>query len=202
MKFGSAPVFGALSLGVAGLDGCAAFWRPGAPSRRRELSLTTLARVRAGRRLDRSEPCTRFDVLVKTVEALKWETLAVGALASVPARALPAVPMATPVDPILTAIERDRIAYVAFAASLNKTDGRKAAQEKGRKSHKPMRTLTKSPAASALIELNPWLSFPGEHVKYLPARHWRELMLSRPCQAACMGWTIVRPAKRRQSPYS
>ena len=40
--------------------------------------------------------------------------------------------MATPVDPILTAIERDRIAYVAFAASLNKTDGGKAAQEKGR----------------------------------------------------------------------
>ena len=35
--------------------------------------------------------------------------------------------MATPVDPILTAIERDRIAYVAFAASLNRTDGRKAA---------------------------------------------------------------------------
>jgi hypothetical protein len=29
-------------------------------------------------------------------------------------------------------LERDRIAYVAFAASLNKTDGRKAAQEKGR----------------------------------------------------------------------
>jgi hypothetical protein len=54
----------------------------------------------------------------------------VGALA-VPARELPAVPMATPVDPILTAIERDRIAYVAFAASLNKTDGRKAAREKG-----------------------------------------------------------------------
>ena len=54
----------------------------------------------------------------------------VGALA-VPARALPAVPMATPVDPILTAIARDRIAYVVFAASLNKTDGRKAAQEKG-----------------------------------------------------------------------
>ena len=54
----------------------------------------------------------------------------VGALA-VPARALPAVPMATPVDPILTAIERDHIAYVAFATSLNKTDGRKAPQEKG-----------------------------------------------------------------------
>jgi hypothetical protein len=54
----------------------------------------------------------------------------VGSLA-VPARALPGVPMATPVDPILTAIERDHIAYVAFAASLNKTDGWKAAQEKG-----------------------------------------------------------------------
>ncbi|MGO9422132.1 hypothetical protein [Roseiarcus sp.] len=40
--------------------------------------------------------------------------------------------MATPVDPILTAIKRDGIAYLAFAASLNRTDGRKAAQEKGR----------------------------------------------------------------------
>jgi hypothetical protein len=57
---------------------------------------------------------------------------AVPLLASVPAWEVPVVAMATPVDPILTAIERDRIAYVAFAASLNKTDGRKAAQEKGR----------------------------------------------------------------------
>ena len=56
----------------------------------------------------------------------------VGALSRVPAQAFPAVPMATPVDPIFTAIERDRIAFVAFAASLSKTDGRKAAQEKGR----------------------------------------------------------------------
>ena len=54
----------------------------------------------------------------------------VGALAA-SARALRAVPMATPVDPILTAIERDRIAYVAFAALLNKSAGRKAAQKKG-----------------------------------------------------------------------
>jgi hypothetical protein len=54
----------------------------------------------------------------------------VGALAA-SARALRAVPMATPVDPILTAIERDRIAYVAFAALLSKSAGRKAAQEKG-----------------------------------------------------------------------
>jgi hypothetical protein len=47
-------------------------------------------------------------------------------LSRVPAQALPAVPMATHVDPTLTAIDRDRIAYVTFAASLNKTDGGKA----------------------------------------------------------------------------
>jgi hypothetical protein len=40
--------------------------------------------------------------------------------------------MAMPVDPILTAIARDRIAYVAFAASLTKTDVREAIREKGR----------------------------------------------------------------------
>ena len=59
----------------------------------------------------------------------------VGALARVSARALRAVPMATPVDPILTAIERDRIAYVAFAASLNRTDEGKAAQGKASRRH-------------------------------------------------------------------
>jgi hypothetical protein len=57
---------------------------------------------------------------------------AVRVLASVPAWDVPVVAMATPVDPILTATKRDRIAYLAFAASLNKTDGRKAAQAKGR----------------------------------------------------------------------
>ncbi len=55
----------------------------------------------------------------------------VGALASVPALALLAVAMAAPADPFLTAVERDRIAYVAFAASVNPTDEVKAAQ-KGR----------------------------------------------------------------------
>jgi hypothetical protein len=55
----------------------------------------------------------------------------IGVLSRVPAQAPSAVPMATPVAPIFTAIERDRIAYVAFAASLNKTDGGKATQEKG-----------------------------------------------------------------------
>jgi hypothetical protein len=77
----------------------------------------------------------------------------VGSLSRVPAQALPAVPLATPVDPVLTAIERDRIAYGAFAASLNKTDEGKAAQEKVAKSHKPMRTLTKPPAASGTMLL-------------------------------------------------
>ena len=52
----------------------------------------------------------------------------VGALSRVPAQALPAVPRETPVDPILTAIERDRIAYVAFVTSVNRTDEGKAAQ--------------------------------------------------------------------------
>ena len=53
----------------------------------------------------------------------------VGALASVPALAIPAVAMAAPVDLIFTAIERDRIAYVAFVASVNPTDEVKAAHE-------------------------------------------------------------------------
>jgi hypothetical protein len=85
----------------------------------------------------------------------------VGALSRVPAQALPAVPKATPVDPIFTAIERDRIAYIAFAASLNKTDGRSTRPMDGRqhkkkvaKSHKPMRTLTKPPAASETMLLS------------------------------------------------
>jgi hypothetical protein len=56
----------------------------------------------------------------------------VGALSSVPAQAFPAIARATPVDPIFAAIERDRRAYVAFAASLNKTDEGQAAQDKGR----------------------------------------------------------------------
>jgi len=71
----------------------------------------------------------------------------VGALANVPALALPAVAMATPVDLIFTAIERDRIAYVAFIASVNPTDEVKAAQA-GVASHKSMRTPTKPPAKS------------------------------------------------------
>jgi len=53
---------------------------------------------------------------------------AVRVLASVPAWKVPVVAMATPVDPILTAIERDRIAYVAFVTSVNRTDEGKAAQ--------------------------------------------------------------------------
>jgi hypothetical protein len=52
----------------------------------------------------------------------------VGAPASVPALAIPAAAMAAPVDLILTAIERDRIAYVAFVASVGPTDEVKAAE--------------------------------------------------------------------------
>jgi hypothetical protein len=52
----------------------------------------------------------------------------VGAPASVPALAIPPAAMAAPVDLILTAIERDRIAYVAFVASVGPTDEVKAAE--------------------------------------------------------------------------
>ena len=72
----------------------------------------------------------------------------VGALASVAALPIPAVAMAAPVGLFLTAIERDRIAYVAFAASLNGTYGPRQHRKKVAKSRKPMRTLTKPPAAS------------------------------------------------------
>ena len=50
----------------------------------------------------------------------------VGALASVPAPARPDVATATSVDLIFTATERDRIAYVAFVASVNPTEEVKA----------------------------------------------------------------------------
>jgi hypothetical protein len=42
----------------------------------------------------------------------------IGVLSRVPAQVLPAVPMAAHVDLTLTAIDRDRIAYISFAASL------------------------------------------------------------------------------------
>ena len=58
LKFGSAPVCGALSLGVAGLDRMPLL--SGAQARRHDAAVS-LARD--------------FDVLVKTVEAFKWETL-------------------------------------------------------------------------------------------------------------------------------
>ena len=55
---------------------------------------------------------------------------ALGALAGVPAWGVPVVAMATPADPIFTAVALDRIAYVAFVASVNTTDKGKAAQER------------------------------------------------------------------------
>jgi hypothetical protein len=77
---------------------------------------------------------------------------AVRVLASVPAWEVPVVAMATPVDPILTAIKLDRIAYIAFADSLNRTAEGKQHRRKVAKSHVPMRTLTKpqAPARNAV----------------------------------------------------
>jgi hypothetical protein len=54
---------------------------------------------------------------------------AVRALASVPAWKVPVVAMATPVDPSLSAIERDRLAHIAFVTSVNRTNEGKTAQE-------------------------------------------------------------------------
>ena len=67
-----------------------------------------------------------FEALVKTrprpqMKDTMDRTAAVRVLASAPAWKVPDVAMATPVDPILTATERDRIAYVAFAASRSRT---------------------------------------------------------------------------------
>jgi hypothetical protein len=53
----------------------------------------------------------------------------VGALAIVRALAIPAAAVAAPVDLILTAIKRDRIAYVAFVAAVSPTDEVKAAEQ-------------------------------------------------------------------------
>jgi hypothetical protein len=52
-------------------------------------------------------------------------------LASVPAWKVRVVTMATPVDPILLAIERDRLAHVAFGTSVNGTNEGKTAEEAG-----------------------------------------------------------------------
>jgi hypothetical protein len=52
-------------------------------------------------------------------------------LASVPAWKVHVVTMATPVDPILLAIERDRLAHVAFVTSVNGTNEGKTAEEAG-----------------------------------------------------------------------
>jgi hypothetical protein len=55
---------------------------------------------------------------------------AVRVLASVPAWKVPVVAMATPIDPSLSAIERDRLAHVAFVISVNRTNEGKTAQER------------------------------------------------------------------------
>jgi hypothetical protein len=54
---------------------------------------------------------------------------AVRVLASVQAWKVLVVAMATPVDSSLSAIERDRLAHVAFVTSVNRTNEWKTAQE-------------------------------------------------------------------------
>jgi hypothetical protein len=54
---------------------------------------------------------------------------AVRVLASVLAWKVPVVAMATPDDPILSAIEHDRLAHVAFVTSVNRNNEGKTAQE-------------------------------------------------------------------------
>ena len=80
---------------------------------------------------------------------------AVRVLASVPAWKVPVVAMATPVDPILTAIALDRVAYMSPSPprSTRPTYGRSHKKQVG-KPHKPMRTLTKPPAASGRMLLS------------------------------------------------
>ena len=78
---------------------------------------------------------------------------AVRVLASVPAWKVPVVAMATPVDPILSAIERDRLAHVAFVTSVNRTNEGKQHRKRRATSHKPMRTPTRPPAASGRMLL-------------------------------------------------
>ena len=53
----------------------------------------------------------------------------VDALASLPALGIPAAAVAAPIDLIVTAIERDRVAYVAFVASVSPTDEVKTAEQ-------------------------------------------------------------------------
>ena len=72
----------------------------------------------------------------------------VGALASVPALARPDVATATSVNLIFTATERDRIAYVAFVASVNPTDEVKVVQE-GRVTPQTTRRRKVGPQAAA-----------------------------------------------------
>src|SRR5580700_12153302 len=75
-----------------------------------------------------------FEALVKTrprpqMKDTMDRTAAVRVLAKAPAWKVPVVAMATPVDPIISAIERDRLAHVAFVTSVNRTNEGKTAQE-------------------------------------------------------------------------
>ena len=80
----------------------------------------------------------------------------VGALSRVPAQVLPAVPMATPVDPIFTRSSAiaSPLSPSPHRSTRRPMDGRQH-RKKIAKSHKPMRTLTKPPApAGAMLLVN------------------------------------------------
>jgi hypothetical protein len=67
-------------------------------------------------------------------------------LTSAPVWKVPVIAMSTPVDPILTAIKLDRIAYVG---RLAQQDGRREAESRSRTI--PMRTLTKPQAPAGVM---------------------------------------------------
>src|SRR6202522_4619680 len=88
-----------------------------------------LTLVRTGFRVLRAARSAREDRRCPQMKDTNDRPGAVRALASVPAWKVPVVAMATPVDPSLSAIERDRLAHVAFVTSVNRTNEGKTAQE-------------------------------------------------------------------------
>jgi hypothetical protein len=76
----------------------------------------------------------------------------VGALASVPAPARPEVATATSVNLIFTATKRDRIAYVAFVASVNPTGHSKLQRRTRTRGEPPVALATRDGPFSDAFE--------------------------------------------------
>src|ERR1700677_354342 len=88
-----------------------------------------LTLVRTGFRVLRAARSAREDRRCPQMKDTNDRPGVVRALASVPAWKVPVVAMATPVDPSRSAIERDRLAHIAFVTSVNRTNDGKTAQE-------------------------------------------------------------------------